>query len=160
MVMELIKHRGLDGMRLFEIILNNEVLIKYFGGIFAIDQLTFDIPEKNIYYICNTDVYKNEGKHWIVIYKKEKSNVIEFFDSLGKKPNERFINFMKKRHICYNKKRVQGYLTNTCAYHCIYFLCRRMKGDNFEIIMNGYDSSYEINDKFVIDFVKTKFDTA
>lgn len=147
---------GLGGDELFEIISNDKLLLKHFGGIFAVDQLTFEIPKRSVYYICNTDIYKNEGKHWVVIYSMKKSNVVNFFDSLGKKPNENFINFIKKKNIYYNNKRVQGYISNTCAYHCLYFLCKRLKGYDFDFIMNNYNKSYEINDRFVVDFVKNK----
>lgn len=148
---------GLNGMELFKMINNDEELLKHFGGIFAVDQLTFDI-EKSVYYICNTDIYRNEGKHWVVVYSREKSSVVDYFDSLGKKPNENFMSFMKGKNIWYNTKRVQGYISNTCGYHCIYFLYKRLRGYDFEIIMSDYNTSYEINDKLVVDFVSNRLD--
>ena len=81
-----------------------------FEGIFAIDQLDFLIPDKECFYICNTDESYRKGKHWIVIYVNPKKKETEFFDSQGKKPEDRFITFMKKKKfkIQYNTNRLQS----------------------------------------------------
>ena len=125
---------------------------------FAIDQLNFSIPDTEGYYICNTDESFQKGKHWVVIYVSKNARSIEYFDSLGKEPLDRFIKFMqtKNKKIIYNTKRLQSNISLACGYFCLYFIFLRSRGLSFSNIINIFSSSFRNNEKHVISFVKQK----
>ena len=79
-----------------------------FLGIYAIDKLNFKLPERECFLICNTDESFREGKHWIVIYINSERGDVEYFDSLGKRPLDKFVKFMNQdnRKILFNKKKI------------------------------------------------------
>lgn len=131
----------------------------YFGGLFAKDQLKFKFPNRNIFYICNTDFYKNKGKHWVVIFIQKNSSYIEYFDSLGKKPLNEFIKFMSQdnRKILYNTKRLQSKLSAACAYYCLYYIYLRIRGISLNSIINNLTNDTLKNENYVIDFVYDSF---
>lgn len=131
----------------------------YFGGMFSIDQLTFPLPNRNAFFICNTDVYKNKGKHWVVIYFNKNDKFIEYFDSLGKKPSKEFINFMSQsgKPILYNVKRIQSSISDACGFFCLYFIHLRCRHINFYSIVNNFSSNLKQNEKYAIDYVNNSF---
>ena len=145
----------MNGLEILNYISKDEFLLSRFGGLFAIDQLTFTLPNREIFYICNTDVATQKGKHWVVIYFPEKSSTVEFFDSLGKKPNKNFQLFMAQRQkaISFNSRRVQGASSKACGYYCLYFIYLRSRYIDYKGIIENFSNSTEKNEKHVIDFV-------
>ena len=88
----------MNGINLITYLRNDITSWSRFKGMFAIDQLNFSIPDTEGYYICNTDESFQKGKHWVVIYVSKNARSIEYFDSLGKEPLDRFIKFMQTKN--------------------------------------------------------------
>ena len=148
----------MNGFELLKLLKNDEISMTYFGGIISKDMLTFEIPNREIFYICNTDLLQNKGLHWVIIYVP-KTNEIEYFDSLGKRPSKFFIQFMrrKKRKIIYNVKELQSSSSTACGFYCLYFLYFRCRNINFERIINEFFRDKSINELFIKKFVKESF---
>ena len=138
----------MNGLEILTTIVNDKVACKYLGGLMSIDRLHFK-PKSRIFYICNTDIYENNGKHWIVMYYI--NNTFEYFDPLGEKPSIPFLNFMTKftNKIILNTKQVQPLYSSTCGEYCIYFSCIRSRDVDFKVIL-----SHMQNDQTVLDFVE------
>ena len=94
----------MNGIELLKFLHNDIKSMSKFYGIYAIDQLYFKLPDKECFLICNTDESFKKGKHWVIIYINSKKGVVEYFDSLGKKPLDRFLKFMTQdeRYILHN----------------------------------------------------------
>lgn len=146
----------MNGLEVLKYISKDASLLSLFGGLFAKDQLTFDIPDRNIFYICNTDLAKNRGKHWIVIYSTLGSNRIEYFDSLGNYPPHNFVKFMTKtkKSIIFNKKKVQATSSKSCGYFCLYFIMLRYRNISYKNIIDNFSNSNDLNEKHVTEFIK------
>ena len=110
----------MNGFEILNVIANDGVACKYFGGLMAINRLHLT-PRERTFYICNTDLWKNDGIHWVVLYHI--NDVFEYFDPIGNEPDILFTNFMKKyaKRIIFNKKSVQPLLSSTCGEYCIFF---------------------------------------
>lgn len=150
----------MKGFELLNFIIKDSLTLSKFGGIFAVDQLTFLIPNREIFYICNTDISSKEGLHWVVIYSGFKDSSISYFDPLGEKPSSEFINFMSnnvKKRIQFNSKRLQSSYSEHCGYYCLYFIHEICRGLSFENIVNNFSSNLDVNENFVIDFVNQSF---
>ena len=146
----------MNGLEILKYITKKDTLLSKFGGLYAKDQLTFSLPKRDIFFICNTEIAREKGKHWVVIYLPKNGEVIEYFDSLGNKPEKEFIHFMSqtKRYILFNIKRVQGESSKACGYYCIYFASLRDHGIDYTSIINNFSDSYDINEKHVSEFIK------
>ena len=62
----------MKGIDILNYITRDDTLLSIFGGLFAKDQLTFILPDRDIFFICNTQNAKEKGKHWVVIYVPKK----------------------------------------------------------------------------------------
>ena len=149
----------MNGIELINYLRKDITCWSRFNGIFAIDKLNFTIPHTEGYYICNTDESFKRGKHWVVIYISKNARKIEYFDSLGKIPLNRFIKFMQTRNlkIAHNTKRLQSVSSLACGYFCLYFIYLRSRGISLAYIINNFSSSLNNNEKYVISFVKQNF---
>ena len=109
-----------------------------FHGVFAVDQLP-TIPKPGLY-IGNTDPSYEDGEHWVVFYICH-DGTIEFFDSFGRKPKERWQGEWR-----YNTRMVQYPLSDACGYHVLsYAYLRRYR--TFEEIMGWYGEDLKENDR-------------
>ena len=146
----------MNGLDILNYISKDDMLLSRFGGLFAIDQLHFKLPQRDIFYICNTDTAKQKGKHWIVIYFPQHGMTIEYFDSLGKKPSAPFVKFMSQtnRTILFNTRRLQGISSKACGYYCLYFAFFRSRDLHYGNIIDNFSDSLETNEKYVIEFIK------
>jgi len=137
----------MNGLDIMKTVVKDGEACRYFGGLMSIDRLHFK-PTSRIFYICNTDVWKNKGKHWVVLYFINET--FEYFDPIGNKPDILFSNFMNKysKDIVFNTKRVQPLNTNTCGEYCIFFASMRSRNINFNEIMK-----YMQDEKTILDYV-------
>ena len=138
----------MNGLEIIETVSKDEIVFRCFGGLMSIDKLNMRPDSKNIFFICNTDLWKNAGKHWVVIYFKDgKAN---FFDPLGKEPDMRFLHFMKKygKMIFFNDIRLQPVGSETCGEYCVVFASLMSHDESFQNILK-----YMKNDNYVIDYV-------
>lgn len=146
---------SLSGKDIFGFILNDELLLKSFGGIFSIDEIPL-LVEPNKYVIVNSDPSFLPGKHWFCMFYAQGSNV-EFFDSLGKEPFYYSSNIIqsvnKYKKIIYSSKKIQPSNSSTCALYCLYYIYHRLRGYNFSSILNVFSDIVEHNDVIVIDFI-------
>ena len=147
------------GKDMLDVLSGDDIVLNIFGGIFAKDQLVFELPNREIFFICNTDISSNEGKHWVIIYLPKDGTNIEYFDSLGKRPDNLFVTFMSqsKRYISYNKIRLQSSVSDACAYYCLYFVYFRCRGVSFMDILTSFSFNLDVNEKNVIKFIKESF---
>ena len=148
----------MNGKEIVDYLFNDIESFSKFYGIYAIDQLIFELPDKECFLVCNTDESFKTGKHWVVIYINSKTGNIEYFDSLGKKPLDKFLSFMRqdKRNIIYNVKRLQSTSSDSCAFFCLYFIYLRCRGIAFKYLLNSFSFSLLENEKFVREFIKQK----
>jgi len=138
----------MNGLEIIETVSKDEIVFRCFGGLMSIDKLNIRADSKRIFFICNTDLWKNAGKHWVVIYFKEGN--ANFFDPLGKEPDWSFFNFMKKysKTIFFNEIRVQPEGSMSCGEYCIVFASLMSHDESFQNILK-----YMKNDTYVIDYV-------
>ena len=148
--------RGIHILRLLE---RDKLTMNFFGGIISKDMLTFPLPNREIFYICNTDIFENEGLHWVVIYLPYNSDVIEYFDSLGKRPGKLFTDFMQKgnKTIIYSIKKIQKSNSDACGFYCLYFLYLRCRKISFERIIEEFFKSNSGNETNITKFVKESY---
>ena len=141
---------------MLDVLSGDDLVLNIFGGIYAKDQLIFELPKREIFFICNTDISSNEGKQWVVIYLPKDGTYIEYFDSLGKRPDKLFVTFMSesKRYVSYNKIRLQSSVSDACAYYCLYFVYFRCRGVSFNDILTSFAVNLDVNEKNVIKFKK------
>jgi hypothetical protein len=85
--------------------------------------------------ILNLDSNKGPGTHWVGVYIKD--NVIEYFDSLGKKPNKCIYKTFAKLWPLYTIKYnnlVHQLRNSQCGVYSIYFIIQRLLGKSFDDI--------------------------
>ena len=73
--------------------------------------------------VCNTQSSNEAGDHWICIHVDKYAAVGEFFDSLGRLPNnvlKRYMNTVCK-HWTFNSRQLQSVASAFCGHYCIYF---------------------------------------
>jgi hypothetical protein len=139
------RHIGMKGTVILQHI--KSPLSEKFVGLFAIDKLPRQRQRTNKFCICNTDLWDNAGKHWIVIYFPS-NGPVECFDPLGQKPPSQFESFMSDDYI-YNLQRIQPFNSVSCGFYCIFFAYMRCHGIPFQNVMTLFGS-----EKSVIRFVR------
>ncbi len=126
-----------------------------FGGVFAADNIK--IKQIPCFIIVNTDTQNRPGQHWICM--KLCKEQCEFFDSLGKNPND----YHKSWHdllidtagsYLYNNQRLQAHSTTNCGQYCIYYILKSIHGCDFAHIIHDFDAfNLKKNDASVLHFV-------
>ena len=132
------------------------------GGVCAVDQLPNKIKKKPSLYIVNTDPIRLPGTHWISLYFPILGPA-EFFDSAGRHPSfyhPNFVTFLKRNadSFVYNDKALQGLYHPTCGQFCLCFSFMRCRGISLEFIVNQFSNNKNVNDRDVIQFVKSHYD--
>jgi hypothetical protein len=103
--------------------------------------------------VVNLDPNYLPGSHWVcsVVYKKKDKKILEFFDSYGLRPDEKYAPGDWTIH--YNPWRLQNPNSKVCGQYCIFFIRERLGGAPFiEIITRLRKKRYP--DKFVVNYVK------
>ena len=126
---------------------------KYFIGVFSSN----NIPLHSIYphcFIANTDKKGTKGQHWVAFYVKN-SELIEYFDSFGDKPNSDIANYLANySKIKSNKEEIQSVFSNSCGFYCIYFIINKCLGVKFDTIIKTLLRTKNHSDLLVKFFVK------
>lgn len=132
------------------------LLCLHTGGVLPVDKLPKKKSSKNCF-IINTDPSFLPGKHWIAVFIPS-NGLPEFFDSFGKTPSfysETLLNFLLEQNnkgFVYNCAHLQPSHSSTCGLFCLYFLYYRIRGFNFNKILERFGKNLEQNDLLVIDF--------
>ena len=132
----------MNTLEITHILNSNPVTKKLFSGVYPIDHLD-RIEDKPGFIICNTDTSEGEGKHWIAIFFSNDDKNADFFDSLGKNPDEYgkyYIEFIRKfaDYCKYPTNRIQPKDSNLCGHYCIFFLHKRCQGYDMKYIVNNF----------------------
>jgi len=146
----------MNSLELKQIINKDSLLARTFIGIFAADQLNFNISKRPSCLIANTDPSTMPGQHWIAIYFDAQGNV-EYFDSFGRQPTDDFVEFMKKHgnKIRVHSNRLQSDDTYVCGMYCIYFLFYRVR--NIMNMFKKFCNNARYNDRRICSFMYTHF---
>jgi len=130
------------------------------GGVLPADRLPPRVTDKPKLYVVNTDPSHLPGKHWTAFYFPRDAPA-EYFDSLGKKPLPEFQQFLEENSnhgYMYNKKRLQGYKTNSCGHFCLFYATYRCQMNlSMENIIGKLSDNLEENDIRMREFVYCTF---
>ncbi len=122
-------------------------------GCYCSDELNNIGKTKNniITFIMNTlKSTSNICGHWVAILINKKDKIVEYFDPFGNEPenekkfNKDIIEILKNNGLNgdyqfkINRVQKQKITADTCGYHCIKFICDRLKGKSF-METTGYD---------------------
>jgi hypothetical protein len=151
---------------LLSAILSCELLSPYSGGVHAADHLPTHFPS-NSFFIANSDILANPGKHWVCFYKSFQDNYtcIEFFDSAGFGPEKyrnQWISYLKNQsdYYIYNRKIIQHPLSTYCGIHCLYFALLRVQDVKFNNIIHAkYTDDLCYNDQIAKSYVSQHINT-
>jgi len=120
--------------------------VTYFDGVFSADTL----PAKPRLLICNTDPSHRPGRHWICIHIEDGHG--EFFDSLGRRPNELFERYMN-RHCAsswiFNDRQLQSVVSKFCGHYCTCYCICRNRGIDMRKFVSSFTSDTGFNDVLV-----------
>jgi hypothetical protein len=109
---------------------------------------------KKIGIVFNTDKHDKPGQHWVCTFIDNKKKSIEYFDSLGNKPNKYildFFNHFKNYSFIYNKIEFQKGQSN-CGIYAINFILLKLKNYSFNEII-----SMNLTDKIMTDYRQELF---
>lgn len=102
----------------------------YFRGCFACDVLTSPSTFPS-FLVSNTEEQSKTGQHWVLLYFPRKGEV-EYFDSLGDKPNACIQRFLYGWKVVRALSRpVQSIMSNACGVYCLFFAVQRCNGRSF-----------------------------
>ena len=137
----------MNGRKILDYISKDTLLSEKCFGVFAIDRLPLKKIAADNFCLCNTDLWENVGKHWILIYFPSQGPV-EFFDPLGQKPSSQFEIFMGHSYM-FNMRRFQPFNSISCAFYCIFFAYMKCHSIPFQNVLSLFGSERQ-----VIKFVK------
>ena len=143
----------MNSKQIERILKNIKVTRKYFLGVFASN----NIPKHKSYpycFIANTGKLGTSGEHWVACFV-ENSKKIEYFDSLGEKPNKDLRDFLDKlKQVQINKIPLQSSFSDACGHYCIYFLVCRCSKIPYCQVMDILYKTRAISDYLVKGFVR------
>ena len=146
----------MNTLEIRKLIRGNSLLNTQFGAVLSADELkTIDLTEKR-YFVVNTQAKPLRGRHWVCLYINTSSNLVEYWDSIGNKPQyygEYFHDFFKNVDYIYNERRLQGQ-ENTCGHFCLYFMYHRHRQYTMQEIVNRLTPDPACNDIIVVNFVE------
>lgn len=147
----------MDTIQITKNMLANKHTKKSFLGCYPADLLPLKFKRPALI-IANTDDSSKKGQHWVAFYVPVKGKT-EFFDSIGKKPeNEYFIKFLKKQgnSYVYNSQRLQGF-SSTCGIYCMVYLLSRNNNVSKASFLKLFGSNLNENDLKIEKIYKKNF---
>ena len=79
-------------------------------------------------FVVNYDESKEEGSHWVVVFRDDMKGQVEFFDSAGFPPlDDRIKLFLLGPNYSYNPNQFQQVLGNACGFYAVYFILQRSR---------------------------------
>ena len=133
---------------------SNSITHRFFRGIFARDELS-DATLTHGFILVNTDKRKDEGTHWLLIYRNTELTI--YFDSFGLPPiYEEFYLFIDSNFF-YNKQQLQNETSALCGVYCLYFALQLCLGESLTQIRNRFVKNTYINDRIICSLFKKHF---
>lgn len=136
---------------------------KYIGAVPAdiSDINDFNWSELKNKYNCvsivfNTDTHLNPGLHWTSCFIDNKTNTVEYFDSLGKMPNKhikKFLSHFKDNYkFRFNDIQFQSDTGTLCGLYACWFTIQKLKGKTFNEIQKT-----NVSDNFMKKYITQVF---
>ena len=119
--------------------------------------LVFNRPRS---FVVNTDSCGRPGKHWTVFYFPKEGQPCEFFDSLGRTPEQyhprfKYVLTVNGPTYTFLKDRLQALDSDVCGQYCIYYVMQRHSGRSLTDISRDFRRrDYRRNDDIVYKYVK------
>ena len=148
--------KGLNSLQLWEALTQNTSTQPFFDGVYALDQLKH-IKSKPKLVLSNTDPQYKAGKHWLLFFFNEDGMTMDFFDSLGRNPEDYphpIPEFIRKwsSEVYYMPNRVQPEGSALCGHYCLYYAYSKSLGESMEDILSHMPSSEWIEKCILILF--------
>ena len=124
-----------------------------FHGVYSSDNVPI-VTHLPALIVCNTDLKRGPGEHWIVIYL-DKEGRGEYFDSFGRKPQENFELYLN-RHCTswiYCKKQLQSVVSRFCGHYCIFYCLYRCRDVSLVKIEGLFTKDTGLNYDIVHNFI-------
>jgi hypothetical protein len=109
---------------------------------------------KKIGFVFNLDKHNQSGSHWVAFLIDNVKQTLEYFDSTGNPPNKPINNFillikkyLKRNSLTYSlliNKQIHQRQNSECGVYSMYYLIRRILGDNFHSITNNIIKDQEM----------------
>lgn len=137
--------RGLNSLQLWESLRNNIHTKDIFHGIYALDQLKGLEEVEPRLIIVNTDPSYKPGKHWLLFHFNTDGKSVDFFDSLGKMPQDypkEIKHFLQRwcESIYCVPHRIQPVGSVLCGHYCLYYAYCKGLGESMDEILNHLPS--------------------
>lgn len=137
--------RGLNSWQLWESLKSNQHTKAKFDGIYPIDHLKYIRNKRPKLIIANTDPETKPGKHWLLFYFDDTGYSVDFFDSLGKSPENypaEITHFLKlwAENVYYVTDRIQPMGSALCGHYCLYYAYCKSIGESMEDILSHIPS--------------------
>jgi len=105
--------------------------------------------------VFNLDSHNQPGSHWTAFLIDNDTKTLEYYDSVGEKPNRNIQKFIDKVYtflskngheynIKYNTIQHQ-FKNNECGVYSIHFIIKRLKGSSFEKITSNIITDKKMN---------------
>ena len=148
----------MNTIELHTLMLSDRAIHRVYGGVRPSNGLPLLKCKRPKMYICNTEPHNQPGQHWIAIYLPEERRPPEFFDPLGKAPQETFANFLiyNGPKYIFNTKVVQSSSSVYCGLYCLLFAFYRTRGYSIKKILSMF-KDVDGNDIIVEKFFEENF---
>ncbi len=87
--------------------------------------------------VFNLDTHDQPGSHWVTLFIDNKLKTVEYFDSVGDKPNKNIKRFLRvlmehlNEYVYLQNKTVHQKQNSECGVYAIYYIIQRLKGARF-----------------------------
>ena len=140
--------KPLNSLEIRKLLLRDYYAKQIFKGVLSRDQLLSKVKYPSAY-VVNTKPISHPGEHWFAIYYNEDKEAT-FFDSYGQHPSYyKMVPYLNKTSVSwtFNNTQIQGILSSTCGYYCIYFILLMSRGLCLEDIVKEFNKQdFDLND--------------
>ena len=102
--------------------------------------------------VVNLDPHNKPGTHWVVVYIDTHRRRGEYFDSFGREPTGRLLDYMQQncRNWIHNRKQLQSIASKCCGHYCVmYCVYRGQKGVDLNKFVSHFTRDTGFNDTIV-----------
>ena len=144
----------MDGSQIMKLLGSDPIIASKFKGVYSIDQVRY-VDYTNQLIVVNLDPWYKPGSHWVVLYNSDQ-DIVEFFDSRGKKPNVTVQqSLLLRNNTCkYTTMRTQNYGSMTCGLFCFYYSYYACRGCRLGEIISVFSSNLTRNEEIVLRFTQ------